>query len=296
MVTTVFNDIAFTSRGLSIKARQFGNPNGIKVLGLHGWLDNANTFELFEPYLEGIHLVAIDLPGHGLSDHRSQHTSYYLWEYVNDVLEILKQLAWDKPSILAHSMGTGVAAILAATFPKMVGKLCFLDGLGPAFITENDDHILDYYKKSVRHHTIAKKTRLYGFAEGKNAAMFTTREEAIQNRMDGFSGKISRKASETLVRRSLLEVDKGFKWSHDPRLVLPNHFCMTESQAQVFIKNIKAPVKIIIGDKGLFADRKLQARIDQFKNLDLVEVEGNHHFHLDFPKETTQLIHSFFKS
>lgn len=292
--TQVLDDLQFRARGLNIKARQFGNPEGVKVLGLHGWLDNANTFELFAPFLEHIHLIAIDLPGHGLSDHRAAHTSYYLWEYVNDVMEILKQLEWDKPNILAHSMGTGVATVLAAAFPEKVGKLCFLDGLGPAFVTEDDEGILSFYKKSVRQLNLAYKTHLYGFSTDENFASFKTEEEAIQNRMNGFAGRISRRASETLVQRSLIKVKHGFKWRHDPRLVLPNYFRMTEKQAQVFIKNIQAPVKIILGKEGLFADRKLQKRIDQFKDLDLVDMEGNHHFHLDLPKKTSQIISSFF--
>jgi len=293
MTAKFVSNMVFESRGLKIKAKKFGNPKGIDVLGLHGWLDNANTFELLKPYLDKINLVAIDLPGHGLSDHRSQHTSYYLWEYVSDILEILKQLKWDKTNILAHSMGTGVAAVLAATFPQKVNKLFFLDGLGPAFVTKNDESILDYYKKSVRQIELAKKTQLYGFSNEKEP-MFETREAAVLKRMDGSFGNISRKASETLVSRSLLKVENGYRWRHDPRLVLPNHFCMTEKQAQIFIKNIEVPVKILIGNEGLFADRKLQTRINQFKELELLEVEGNHHFHLDFPKETSQTINTFF--
>jgi len=292
--TRILDDLQFESRGLTIKARQFGNPAGTKVLGLHGWLDNADTFAVFAPFLEDIHLVAIDLPGHGLSGHRSEHTSYYLWEYVNDVIEVLEQLKWQKPHILAHSMGTGVAAILAAAFPKKAGKLCFLDGLGPAFVTEHDDSILNYYKKSVRQLKLARKTHLYGFAKDENAALFNTREEAIQNRMSGFSGTISRVASEILVKRDLLKVKDGFKWRHDPRLVLPNHFCMTEKQAQVFIKNIQSPVKIILGTEGLFANGDRHERIDQFRNADLVQVEGNHHFHLDTPLQTSLIINDFF--
>jgi len=293
MLKKIIGKIEFESRGLKIQAKQFGNPRGINVLGLHGWLDNIDTFKLLEPYLAEINLIAIDLPGHGLSDHRSQHTSYYLWEYVNDIIEVLKQLEWRKVNILAHSMGTGVAAILAATFPQKVKKLLFLDGLGPAFVIKNDESILEYYKKSVRQIELAKTTQLYGFSVEKKP-MFKTKEEAILKRMHGFSGSISRKASETLVGRSLMKVENGYRWRHDPRLVLPNHFCMTEKQAQIFIKNIKVPVRILIGNKGLFADRKLQERINQFKNLELLEVEGNHHFHLDFPKATSQTINTFF--
>ena len=55
---------------LRLSARAWGPPDGVPVLALHGWLDNAASFDPLASLLPGVRLVAVDLPGHGGSDHR----------------------------------------------------------------------------------------------------------------------------------------------------------------------------------------------------------------------------------
>ena len=63
-------ETVFHLKGQKIAAKVWGNEAGIPTLALHGWLDNAASFEPIAPLLEQCHLVAVDLPGHGLSDHK----------------------------------------------------------------------------------------------------------------------------------------------------------------------------------------------------------------------------------
>ena len=55
---------------IELAAHLFGPQQGIPVIALHGWLDNANTFARLAPRLHGLRIVALDLAGHGYSDHR----------------------------------------------------------------------------------------------------------------------------------------------------------------------------------------------------------------------------------
>ena len=63
-------DIELQLPHIRIAAREWGDPEGEPVLAIHGWLDNAASFDTLAPLLAELHLVALDLPGHGRSQHR----------------------------------------------------------------------------------------------------------------------------------------------------------------------------------------------------------------------------------
>ena len=54
-----------------VSGQEWGDPNDEPWLGLHGWLDNSGTFETLSPFFteNRKRLIAVDLPGHGLSSH-----------------------------------------------------------------------------------------------------------------------------------------------------------------------------------------------------------------------------------
>ncbi|XP_041093716.1 serine hydrolase-like protein [Polyodon spathula] len=123
-----------------IAAKSWGPREGRPVLCLHGWLDNANSFDRLIPRLpQECHYLAMDFPGHGLSSHRPPGEHYIFPAYVNDVLRVAKALDWKTFSILGHSMGGNVACLFSALFPEMVEKLVILDAYG--FLPTETDEI-----------------------------------------------------------------------------------------------------------------------------------------------------------
>ncbi len=80
MVEPVETSLAIPSG--TLKALTWGDPAGVPVLGLHGWQDNAATFTGLAPHLDGIYLVALDLPGHGRSDWRPPGMAYGFLDWV----------------------------------------------------------------------------------------------------------------------------------------------------------------------------------------------------------------------
>ncbi|MBC7990158.1 MAG: alpha/beta fold hydrolase [Luteimonas sp.] len=91
-----------------------------RVLALHGWLDNAASFVPLAQRLDGIDLVAIDLPGHGASAHLPAGADYSFAGTVNALLDIADALQWPRFALLGHSMGAGIGSLLAAACPQRI--------------------------------------------------------------------------------------------------------------------------------------------------------------------------------
>lgn len=67
-----------------ISGKWWGPRTEQPIIAIHGWQDNAGTWDTLIPLLpESISVLAIDLPGHGLSSHYPKGHFYYLfWDGV----------------------------------------------------------------------------------------------------------------------------------------------------------------------------------------------------------------------
>lgn len=142
-----------------LAGKQWGPDDGQPVLALHGWLDNAAVFEPLVPFLKAeFKLVALDLPGHGLSSHLPARGHYTLDSYVESVLSAVDHLKWDTFSVLGHGMGAGIGYYLAALQPDRVPRLASVEGSFPATcpsfephecVGEDEDHRDSYTRQEV---------------------------------------------------------------------------------------------------------------------------------------------------
>lgn len=68
--------------GTRVAVKSWGPEHAdIRILALHGWLDNANSYDTLAPLLvsskqKKIRLVAMDFLGHGLSSHLPKTSNY----------------------------------------------------------------------------------------------------------------------------------------------------------------------------------------------------------------------------
>lgn len=103
----------------------------MKVLCLHGWLDNSNSFSFLGPHLAekcGFEVVAVDFVGHGQSDHFHEVCSPSV--YTGHVKGIMDSLGWEKSHIVGHSMGANTALLFSGAFPERVDRLALIEGFG----------------------------------------------------------------------------------------------------------------------------------------------------------------------
>jgi pimeloyl-ACP methyl ester carboxylesterase len=110
---------------------------------LHGLMGSAATFLPFMNELGGdLHVIALDLPGSGLSD-RGINMAADLKSTTKLVAQLLDALALEKPIVLGHSHGGAIALRLAAKNPDRLTSLALLAPAHPFF--DEATPIINFY-------------------------------------------------------------------------------------------------------------------------------------------------------
>lgn len=276
------DEIEIPILGLTLTALAWGPEDGIPVLGLHGWLDNASTFNRLAPLLNPkIRLVCIDLPGHGLSDQRAKGVQYHFVDWVADIFAAADALGWQKFSLLAHSMGAGIATLVAGTCPDRIQRTVLLEGLGPLTAEASQTPLL--LERAVNH-----RSKLHN-----REPMLYADVQAAGQRLKEANPTLSNIAVEILTRRGTKVVEGGVQWRHDPRL-RGTSVRLTEEQALAFVRRIAGPVLIFWAEEGWPFDRELiEKRAQAFRQAEIVRVKGAHHVHLDAPERVADRVSRF---
>lgn len=98
----------------------------LPVVLLHGFTDNALCWTHVVKDLEKEYdVIMFDARGHGLSDGPSNGFSTELM--ADDAAGLIQELQLEKPRLIGHSMGAGVAAQVAATYPDLVQSIVLED-------------------------------------------------------------------------------------------------------------------------------------------------------------------------
>ncbi len=256
----------------SLRGLAWGNPDAPMILAVHGWLDNAASFNELAPMLaHEWYLVALDLPGHGASDHRPAGETYELLDHVRDIAVLLSQQQREGITFVGHSLGGILGALLAAACPERVGRLVMIDSLGP--VVGRAEDFPGQLGKALR-----KITR---GARGE-APVYGSPEEAVEARLGGRI-PLSRAAAEHIVPRNLIQDGQRWVWRTDPRLRYPSMHRLEEEEVLAMFRAIQCPVLVAKACQGLmdFMGEIIQPRFEALADGSLCAFEGGHHFHLD---------------
>ncbi|WP_010322930.1 alpha/beta fold hydrolase [Marinobacterium stanieri] len=261
------DELRFEVNGHLMAARALGPEDGIPVLALHGWLDNAATFKALEPFLDGIRLVALDLMGHGFSAHRPEAVPYYIWDNVADVVAVADELGWQQFHLLGHSMGAGISSLLAGAMPERVLSLVLIEGLAP--LADAPEDLPQKMAQAIRRHQRTSRPPRY----------YDSMDAAVEARMNA-RFPVGKQAARWLVERSVVHTAKGFRWRSDSALVLPSVLRLSEDQIRAFLRAITAPALLVLGEEGI-ANELLESRASEVKGLQRLVLPGNHHLHME---------------
>jgi pimeloyl-ACP methyl ester carboxylesterase len=264
-----------------MQALRFGNPNGMPVLALHGWLDNAASFIPMAPLLANHNIVAIDFMGHGGSEHIPKGYDYGFVDWLHDALDVLDALGWQQAHLLGHSLGGAIASALAAGAPERILSLASIEALGPP--PWQGDHAAERLQKAVA---------------GRRKPLSAPRliadiESAVKARMQ-VSDELESSAR-LLMERNLKQVDGGYQWRSDPRLMWPSHVRSEEVTVRNWLASIQCPTLVVAAEPApfYFAAELREQRFACLKQGEMHVISGTHHVHMDKPAEVAAIINAF---
>ncbi|KNC50822.1 alpha/beta hydrolase fold protein [Thecamonas trahens ATCC 50062] len=287
-----------------------------RVLALHGWCDSAASYDKLAPLLVTApggpdSVLAIDLPGHGLSSWRAPDANYHYVDYVHDVMGLMVQEGLlhdphtarvspaagdadgtDKPphiTLMGHSMGGGIAVMLAGAWPHAIDRLVLIEGAGTLPATTDADQV------DVVASFVASKLK---YASAKSAPRPHPRRDAMAERLvQALRGKgaMDLDAARTLVARGTRQLPSGeFTWRSDPRLRMAAPYRISEPSLRAFLGNIAAPAVLVMASRGWpIPDELVAERLAAVPHLQAVRLDGSHHLHLEVAETLADLFVPF---
>ena len=246
--------------GASIHFLQWGDPEDPGLLFIHGGAAHAHWWSHVAPaFLTRYSAVAIDLSGHGDSDHRAE---YSLDGWCDEVVAVIdaSQLR-QSPVLVGHSMGGFVTAATAARHPDRIAGAVIIDSP----IREMDPEV-----EAARAGTQFKNPKVYDDPEIAIAKFRVVPEQDI----------LLPYIAEHIARNSLTRVPEGWTWKFDKRIFMPRR-----REAAEFLAQIRCRVALLRAEHGLVTPDVGEYMYDQLGRVaPVIELPtAGHHPMLDVP-------------
>jgi len=261
-------EIEFEVLGRRLTALRSGEPGQPRLLALHGWLDNAASFEPLAQLLPDVEIVALDMAGHGQSAHRSADGEYNIWSDLPDIQGVADQLGWDSFFLAGHSRGAVVASLFASALPERVQHLFLLDGLPaqPADPLECNQQLAKF---------LHDKARLLD----RQSRVFTSQQDAIAVRI---AKGLLPEAASLIATRNLRPVESGWCWSTDARLQGASALKLTAAHIDSVLTGLSMPVLLLLAEQGLDKEMAYTSSTATMPaTIEVEHVRGGHHCHMD---------------
>ncbi|XP_059610976.1 serine hydrolase-like protein [Phlebotomus argentipes] len=298
IISMDFTEVKISFPWGHVAGKWWGPADVRPILLIHGWLDNAGSFDTLIPLLPKDHVsyLAIDLPGHGLSSHIPEGMVYKCIDYVQLIHRIQKIYEWDKVSLICHSLGGEIGFLYSGIFPDCVDMLVAFDVLKPM---TSPDLINFMLEASIQR--LTSETTRHLFPESQATY---EREEIIKKMQASTFGSLTPDDCEHIlvrgVRRSSVHPDRYY-FLADNRLKLYHPISFTTENAHQVARHIKSPV-LLIGvepkSEKIFAsmrddDNDVEMMIKENPKIVLKVVPGKHHVHLSHPERVSEMVSEF---
>lgn len=257
--------------------KRWGDPEAPPILALHGWLDNANSFDFVGSELSKQHrLVALDFLGHGHSSHLPPWHFYHYADVLAHMSELVSLWSSSEPlTIVGHSLGGAIAVCLAAMFPDKVKAVVTIDALGPLVSG------LESLPESMAAAALAR-----GKWQQREPRVMPSFAHAVQLRLKS-EWSITPAAAERLCERGTQVTADGYIWRADPRWKAPSVLRFCEAQVQAILRKVTCPCYLAVAEAGLLEKMSgYEARKACVPNLREKVFRGGHHLHMEEDAES----------
>jgi pimeloyl-ACP methyl ester carboxylesterase len=255
------SDERITVQGASVHYLRWGDPTSTPgLVFIHGGAAHAHWWSHVAPaFLPHHSALAIDMTGHGDSDHRDE---YLLETWCEEVAAVIADAGFVTPPVLVgHSMGGFVATATAALHPVDIEGAVIVDS--PIIAVDPE----------------VKAARVSD--QFANAKTYDDIEEAVARfRVVPGQEVMLPFVSDHVARRSLREADGGWTWKFDRRIFVPRR-----RQAAEFLSRVTGRVALLRAEHGLVTEDIGRHMYDQLGRVaPVVELPtAGHHPMLDVP-------------
>lgn len=230
---------------------------GRAIVCVHGWGDNAKTFDQLVKLLStNYHVISLDLPGFGGSD--APKEAWGLNEYASFVRDFVKKIGVSNVNVfMGHSNGGAILIYGLANNLLLAGKLVLLSSAGIRNEQQARKNFLRYLAK-------VAKLVIKPLPKGKQLALRKVAYKAL--------------GSDMFVAEHLQE---SFK-----RVV--------NTDVQADASNLKLPTLLIYGDQDDATPAKYGEKFAAvIKDSELQILAGDHFIHQQQPLKVFELIKGF---
>ena len=248
-----------------------GANNKPLIVAFHGWLDNALSFAPLAQHLTAHYrLIAVDWPGHGLSDWRGGSYPLQWADYLLDMQRVLTAIGAEHgeiDAVLAHSLGGMVAGAYAALTEHRVKRLILIESFAP--LTEDPSLARERLQKSLQQHS----------KRPPKARHYVQLDKLVQQRSQ-LTG-LEAEWCELLLSRNLASDEQGLYWRIDPRLRWTSPVRMTLEQVNALMMPVLTPTLLLYGEQGYDSVQQQMPHAQRwYQQLTLQALPGHHHLHM----------------
>lgn len=279
-----------------IAGKWWGPKHVRPILCLHGWQDNAGTFDRIIPLLpKHVGYLAIDFPGHGLSSRVPDGMFYNNFESIPLLKYIKKIYKWDKISILAHSMGAVISYVYVGFYPDDVDMYIAIDSL-KVIVRETTEYI-ESMPDQINSFLLADERN-----RNNSEPPSYPYEICVEKLIEGTYNSIDRDSAPYLLNRNISKSESHpdhYYFTRDNRLKSILFTQTTHEMNMELAKRIKCG-HMHIRAKG---SRIVGSKEEYFEVVDYLQknnpkfeyhvVDGTHHVHLTAPEVVKGIMSDF---